>query len=85
MDLSHAFGVIVRMNREQAGLTQQELADLADLHFTAISKIERGMKWPRLDTIEALAAALEVPVGELVRQADELRKIPKSSPRPRRD
>jgi transcriptional regulator with XRE-family HTH domain len=44
-----------------------QLAAATGLHRTTISFIERGMRAPRLATLYALAAGLEVPVADLVR------------------
>lgn len=46
-------------------MSQEELADAADLHFTAISRIEQAMREPRLRTILKLADALGVPPAAL--------------------
>ncbi|NLT04705.1 MAG: helix-turn-helix transcriptional regulator [Solirubrobacterales bacterium] len=57
--------------RKAAGMTQEQLADAADMHFTAISRLERGLRAPRFDTLIAVAWALRVPPGDLL---DGIRK-----------
>ncbi len=52
------FGDRIRDLRETCGLSQEALADAADLHRTHISLIERGQRSVRLETIEKLAIAL---------------------------
>lgn len=52
--------------RRRAGLNQEELADLAALHRTAIGLMERGERIPRIDTLVRLAASLEVSPGDLL-------------------
>lgn len=37
-----AFGLKIRMHRHEIGLTQEELAENADLHPTYVGSIERG-------------------------------------------
>jgi transcriptional regulator with XRE-family HTH domain len=49
--------------REQAGLTQQQLADKAGLSKFGVSDLEQGRRIPGWDTVLALAAALGVDVG----------------------
>jgi transcriptional regulator with XRE-family HTH domain len=57
--------VLLRRLREQAGLTQAQLAERAGLSERAISDIERGEKRPRNDTLSRLATALEREASEL--------------------
>ena len=52
--------------RLDRGLTQEEMAGKAGLSRLALGRIERGAAVPRASTLNALAKALAVPVGELV-------------------
>ncbi|TCO42526.1 putative ATPase [Kribbella antiqua] len=59
------FGVLLRTLRERAGLTQQELAERADLSPHAISSLERGSRGrPYPHTVRSLADALGIPDSE---------------------
>ena len=60
------FGELVRQFREQASLSQEDLADRAGIHRTYIGGIERGERNPTLQTIHKLAAALDIPPMELL-------------------
>jgi HTH-type transcriptional regulator / antitoxin HipB len=51
-------GVILRMAREEAGLTQEELAEKIHTQKTAISRIENHAEDIKLSTIEKVAKAL---------------------------
>jgi len=51
--------------RETAGLTQERLAELADLHMTDVGRIERGERDPGVKTVARLARGLGVKPGEL--------------------
>jgi len=51
--------------RRRAGKSQQETANLADMHRTHIRLIERGERLPQVDTVIKLAAALEISAAEL--------------------
>jgi len=51
--------------RQDAGLTQEQLAERSELHPTQIKRLERGATLPRIDTVVRLAGALDVPPGEL--------------------
>lgn len=66
-DIRPQFGARVRELRKGLGLTQEELAERADMHWTFISGVERGLKDPRLNTIARLAAALDVTADQLLR------------------
>lgn len=59
MDAS-AVGIRIRTAREQARMTQEDLAEALDMSPTHISVIERGLKSPRLDTFVKLANVLHV-------------------------
>jgi transcriptional regulator with XRE-family HTH domain len=48
----------LRKRREQAGLSQEALADRCELHRTEISLLERRKRSPRLETIVILARGL---------------------------
>jgi len=53
------FGALIRRYRTAAGLSQEALAERANLSARAISDLERGLKQaPRRDTVELLAQAL---------------------------
>jgi predicted ATPase/transcriptional regulator with XRE-family HTH domain len=55
------FGTLLRTLRERAGLTQQELAERADLSPHAISSLERGSRArPYPNTVRSLADALGI-------------------------
>ena len=60
------FGKRLREVREEAGISQERLADLAKLHRTYVSSVERGKNNISLVNIERLAAALGVTMGELM-------------------
>lgn len=63
---SAAFGQRMRELRARKGVSQDGLAREADVHPTAIGRIERGGREPRLSTILRLAHGLSVEPGELV-------------------
>lgn len=47
-------------------LTQEQLAERADLHWTYVSGVERGVRNPGLNIIGRLAKALEVEPKDLL-------------------
>ncbi len=60
-----AFGERVRALRSALGLSQEALAERADLHRTYVGSVERGERNIGLDNIHALADALDVPAADL--------------------
>ena len=59
------FGKNIRKYRLEKKLSQEKLAEIAGLHRTYISDIERGKRSISLDNIEKVANALEVEVFRL--------------------
>lgn len=64
------FGAAVRAQREAQLLTQEQLAELADLHTNYVSSVERGERNLGLHNVVRLAYALGVPVSALVSPLD---------------
>ena len=58
---------MVRRLRESSGLTQEELADRAEVSATYIGFVERGDNVPTLTIIIQIASALRVRPSELLR------------------
>jgi transcriptional regulator with XRE-family HTH domain len=56
----------VRAFRKAHGISQEELADLCDLHRTYVGSVEREERNVSLSTLEVLARALGVSVPELL-------------------
>ena len=59
------FGKTVAKFRKQIGISQEELAFRCGVHRTYIGALERGEKSPTLNTIEKIAAGLEVKIIDL--------------------
>ena len=65
-DIRSAFGQRIRELRRRKRLSQEQLAARADLHWTYVSGIERGVRDPGLRTMARLATALGVSLSDLV-------------------
>ena len=59
------FGQNLRRLRTAAGLSQEQLAERSGIHPTAVSRIERAVRDPRLKTILRLAKAVGVEPARL--------------------
>ena len=53
--------------REQRGLSQTQLADLSEIGRAHLSQIENGAVAARIDTLYAIANALEMTLSELLK------------------
>lgn len=68
-DILIKFGERVRDLRKERGLSQEQLAHIADLHRTYIGMIERAEKNITLVNICKIAIALNVNIKELFNEA----------------
>jgi transcriptional regulator with XRE-family HTH domain len=68
LDVGSTLGRNLRRAREHRELTQEQVAERSGVHATEVSRIEAGKRDPKVSTVERLAAAVEVPPGELLRQ-----------------
>lgn len=66
MDLVVILGRNVRRMREEAGLSQEQLAFDAGMKRSYLSDLERGVRNPSVRALERLAQALNVQPGELI-------------------
>ena len=67
MGLSKKIAFRLRTLREASGLSQQEVAERADLSLSLVAKMEQGRKAdPRASTVLALAGALGVRPGQVL-------------------
>ena len=56
----------VRAVRRELGISLEDLGELAEISWTSIGKIERGVSSPTAETLVRLATALEVDPGEFL-------------------
>lgn len=65
IEISIKFGEKVRELRNKKGLSQEKLAEIADVHRTYIGMIERAEKNITLVNIEKIAKALNVSISSM--------------------
>lgn len=65
-NICKTLGKRLREFRKQKGLSQEKLAEAADLNTTFVGSIERGQANPTLDTLCKLANALGIEVLDLL-------------------
>lgn len=66
-------GKVIRQIREEKGVTQESLAELAEVDRTYIYRIETGKRTPSIDIIFRIADALKVTPGHLLDKVNRLR------------
>jgi len=66
MEPLDVFAANVRRLRKERGLTQERLAELADLHMTDIARIETQGRDPGVKVLAKIAHGLSVPTSELL-------------------
>ena len=67
-------GERIRHFRESAGLTQEGLAQAADIGRVTLVRLEKGEQTPRFKTLDAIAKALGIRVPELLVEPEWLIK-----------
>lgn len=55
----------IRLKRKDLGLSQEELADLCELHRTYIGAVERGERNITVNTLAKIAESLKIPIQNL--------------------
>jgi transcriptional regulator with XRE-family HTH domain len=70
-DLLVKLGLKIKELREDAGLTQEELAFISNLHRTYIGMIERAEKNITVATLFKISNALGVSIKEIMRDFDD--------------
>jgi transcriptional regulator with XRE-family HTH domain len=67
MDLKEAMAINVRRTRHEKGMTQEDLADRAELSSRYLGSIERAAVSASVTVLGRLARALQVEACELIR------------------
>ena len=66
--LRKVFGDNIRAARKRIGISQEELADRANVHRTFVGAVERAEVNISLDNIDRISAALETEPSDMLRQ-----------------
>ena len=73
VELSDAFSLVLQRYREARNLSRTALSVKAGLHQTYIGLVERGLRNPSLDAIDAMADALGVRASKLISESEAVR------------
>lgn len=69
------FGYFVAERRKELKMTQKDLAAKIQVTDKAVSKWERGLGFPDINTIESLADALNVSIIELMKSEKQIENV----------
>lgn len=70
-DLKIKFGRRIRALRRRKEMTQEQLAEAADISVDFLSLVERGINAPSFETLEKLGTALNVSTKEMFEFEEE--------------
>lgn len=69
-----SFGIAVRQLRTYQAISQEELAEKANLNRSYVSEIECGKVVPSIITMDKLAVALDTSLSDLILRYEKLRR-----------
>jgi len=70
VDIGKQIGKRIAELRQEKGFSQEELADLADIHEDYIGKIERGERTPSLKRLITINKAFGLKLEDFFRDTD---------------
>jgi len=65
--ISAKIGLKIVLERTKRKLSQEKLAEMSELSKNSLGAIERGTSSPSIDTLDRIAAALEIELSDLVK------------------
>lgn len=65
----------IRLQRKHAGLTQKKLGELSETSETTIKQYESGKRQPRIEQLQKIASALNIPVSIFIDELSESQRI----------
>ena len=69
-EFARRFGKVLQKQRLLKGISQELLAEKADLHQTHIGLIERGLRNPSLNVAKSLAEGLGLSLAMLIQEVE---------------
>jgi transcriptional regulator with XRE-family HTH domain len=79
--IANGFAALLHKARTDAGLTQEDLADLSGLDRSTVSQAELAKASPQLETLIRLAGALKMDPAELMPSVRWEPPAPSTSPK----
>jgi transcriptional regulator with XRE-family HTH domain len=81
--LLRTIGLTIRALRRERGLSQEQLAELANIDRSYMSSVERGLRNVSVLNVARIAAALDVPVRDLLGPREVVRPAASAAPQRR--
>jgi len=72
--MANAFAAVLRKHRKEKRITQEVLAEKADIASKMVSLIERGERNPSLNVSDSIAQGLGIPLSKIIEEAEAVRK-----------
>lgn len=72
--ISNAFALVLKKHRKAKGMSQELLAEKADIHPIYVGMIERALRNPSLNVAQSIADALGLSLTQMVAEAEQLQK-----------
>lgn len=70
--ISNAFASVLKKHRKAKGMSQELLAEKADIHPIYVSMIERALRNPSLNVAQGIADALGMSLTQMIAEAEQL-------------
>jgi transcriptional regulator with XRE-family HTH domain len=74
VEITLAFAAVLRKHRATKGMSQELVAEKANIHPTHVGLIERSLRNPSLKVCKAIADALGLSLAEMIAEAERLSK-----------
>ena len=68
--LRQEFGMAIRRRRHKLNLSQEDFADMAEIHRTYVSSIELGKVDVGIGVVYKIAEALNLPLSKLLKETE---------------
>lgn len=81
--LPERIGFVLKRRREAQNLSQERVAEDADMEPTYYPVVERGLKNMRVETLYRICVALRMRMWEVFKEADTILVVPGTDPAPR--
>jgi transcriptional regulator with XRE-family HTH domain len=75
MERIEALGLVIKAVRQDRKLSQEKLAELAGLHRNFVGLVERNLTKLAVDSLFAIADALDLDASELLARAERLSHV----------
>ena len=72
LTIAAKIGRVIRANRLQRGLSQEALAEIADLNRSYLGDIERGVCVPSITTLQKLSDAFGEKLSDIIAQYEQI-------------